>query len=124
MYQWLIGRGEEHELQDLRYNSCLLLIFSVTIISLIFAFDEDLELLTTSNEFIFFNEKKKKLISFLDTPGFEPGTAVLEHCLGNCAIFNRIYFLVICIIIRFEVCANSNLQTHMISADYSVVGVK
>jgi len=40
--------------------------------------------------------------------------------VGGCAIFNRIYSPVICIIFGFEVCANSNLKTHEFSADYSV----
>jgi len=40
--------------------------------------------------------------------------------VGGCAIFNRIYSPVICIIFRFEVCAKSSLQTHEFSADYSV----
>jgi len=32
----------------------------------------------------------------------------------------NLFPIVICITIRFEVCANSSLQTHEISADYSV----
>jgi len=39
--------------------------------------------------------------------------------VGDCAIYNRIYSPVICIILRFEVCANFSLQTHEFSADYS-----
>jgi len=42
-----------------------------------------------------------------------------EIWYGGCAIFNRIYSPVICTIFRFEVCANSNLQTHEFSTDYS-----
>ena len=61
----------------------------------------------------------KKIAIFFTHPGFEPETAVCVNIVGSCAVFNRIYSLVICIIIRFKVCTNSNLQTPEISADYS-----
>ena len=61
---------------------------------------------------------RKNLIILCDMTRIRTGDS--EIWWGVCAIFNSIFSPVICILFRFKVCANSTLQTHEFSADYSV----